>query len=128
MIVLDLVVGGEEGKKWLRDKHPDNSNYPMVCRKKKCDTPLGILHTDNFTERAYFEEGVSRRGNPDSVTCPNCKTKHDLLQYWEVGDSFDGTDKIPTEARVTLEEMPILLRNGIKEFSRDMKTSSKKTG
>ena len=118
MIVLETVVGGEKGKEWIRKSFPSNSNYPMVCRNPECYSPLGIFHTDQISEAAYFEERVSRRGKPSSVTCPKCGTEHDFEQYFKVGDSVDGTEEIPSETRVTLEEMPNLLRKGISKFPR----------
>jgi len=33
------------------------------------------LHTDPISESAYFEEGISKRGELSSVTYPNCQTK-----------------------------------------------------
>ena len=117
MIVLETVVCGEKGKEWIRG-FPSNSNYPMVCRNPDCYSPLGIFHTDTISEAAYFETKVSRRGDTSSLTCPNCNTKHDLEQYYKVGGSFDGTDNIPSEARITLEEMPELLKQGITKFPR----------
>jgi hypothetical protein len=118
MIVLETVVGGEQGKDWIRKRFPPSSNYPMVCRKPECYTPLGIFHTDPISETAYFEKGVSRRGKPSSITCPNCETEHDLEQYFSVGESADGTDELPTEARITLEELPERLKQGINIFPR----------
>jgi hypothetical protein len=117
MIVLEKVVG-KEGKKWIRESYPPQSNFPMVCRNPACYSPLGILHTDNISETAYFEEGVSRRGKSGSVTCPKCETEHDLNQYLVAGESYDGTDEIPSEGRITLEEMPDALRTGVTSFPR----------
>lgn len=122
MIALETVVTGEKGKKYIRDTFPAHSNYPMVCRNSQCYTPLGIFHTDPITESAYFEQGVSRRSRPDSIICPNCQTEHDLEQYAITGeDTCDGTDEIPSEARVTLEQMPGMLKQGITVFPKKKK-------
>ncbi len=119
IVALEIVVGGEQGKNWIRDRFPANSNYPMVCRNPNCYAPLGIFHSDPISEAAFFEDGVSRRGDSTSVTCPNCETKHDYTRY--VNEHFDGTDELPTEARITLEEMPRLLRAGVTRFPRPQK-------
>jgi len=73
--LLEYVVAGNEGKEGIRNRFSPHSNYPMVCRNPKCYFPLGILHTDPISESAYFEEGISKRGELSSVTYPNCQTK-----------------------------------------------------
>ncbi len=89
----------------------------MICRNPQCYAQLGILHTDNISEKAYFVEGVSRkRRKPSSIICPKCGREHDLRQYVNVGETVDGTDEIPSESRVKLEDMSDKLRQGITRF------------
>jgi len=115
-IWLEFIARTEAGRRIMRERFHPESNYPIVCRNPDCFSPLGIFHTGYFTESIFLEDGVEYSNGDSSITCPKCKSEHDLEQYPTQGGRPSNPDEVPSEERVTLEEMPELLRAGITRF------------